>query len=1146
MPEFHAAISHNGVEQPLSPIQVEPRDAPDALVSCLMVTRGRLFPAQFAVQCFLAQSHTNRELVVVVDDERCELLPYIEALNDQRIRVVQVAPGATLGELRNLSIQAARGTYVCQWDDDDLYAPERIQTQLAVLRATGTAACLLRRWTLWWPHARRLAVSGARLWEGSMLALKSAIPTYPAKRRGEDTEMMRNLQRSQRLALLEAPELYVYVRHGNNTFDEHHFFEIYNYSRLRWMGAAYEQQLGELAKSMPVGPYRNAHTLIVGEATPSEMPTAPVSVIVRSMGRPELRVALESLAAQDYPALDVIVVDATGGAHPPLPTVNWRSGHHARLVSVGRPLLRPHAANVGLDAVTGEWFGFLDDDDWFDPDHISTLMRAARTTEKLVVYGMSRLIDATGETTSLSGMPFNRAIMFHGPLMCFPTALVHRKVIALGCRFDERFEISEDRDFFQQIAEHSDFEHVKHVGFNYRVELGTSGTGRGPNRDALRLQRFEELLQSKWYGQGTYHRSRTVQANRRAIECYQAGNAEAARAIFQRVLDNYPDDANALNGLGYVALNHGELDAAHAYFRRAVEVNPVFGEARVHLATTLQRLGRIEDATDEARRALDDPAAHAAAMALLTRLGAVVAPPSSTATYSHRPVAATTVKQHATAVTAAAAVSRTAPCPCGSGKRYKECCGKLSRNAPGGNSDGQRGSGSAGAPVASGLHGTTAESIAREAVQALGRGDAGSAVRLLSTVAASDLQRAESALDCAGICVQLARYEEAYAFYQRANVLGAPDHALRGVAAAFRLLHRRLRDESVARTIDRWMERKSTSSVRAATTAPSDIHVVTSLLKMGGTEQQALNLAVRLDKCFAGERKVRLWSVVPPFAYFERAYPVTLIDAVSGQFPQAGHVIVVGAYFELGNWLARCNAHRVTIYHTADLGDCLVERLVELDDLPAPAVVDFTFPSLYFKRLCGLDGIVDYPLPDLEHFRYRGGRRPNVASLVIGRHSRDVPEKFHPNDPSFFRRLVQNGHTIRIVGGTCLRGTLLSADHPAIDLQPERVDGLLEFLATLDCFIYRIHPHLVEAGGMVIAEAMAMCLPVVVFADRVGFAELITHGRDGFVVNSEDEALECIERLAADPRLREEIGLAARATIEKLAAKQDSDVDWFR
>ncbi|HAV37529.1 MAG TPA: glycosyltransferase, group 2 family protein, partial [Massilia sp.] len=83
------------------------------LVSCLMVTRGRSFPARFAVDCFRRQSWPERELVLVCDAPGTPVEEYCRTLGDARIRVVVPdGPAASLGELRNLSLRAARGDYV--------------------------------------------------------------------------------------------------------------------------------------------------------------------------------------------------------------------------------------------------------------------------------------------------------------------------------------------------------------------------------------------------------------------------------------------------------------------------------------------------------------------------------------------------------------------------------------------------------------------------------------------------------------------------------------------------------------------------------------------------------------------------------------------------------------------------------------------------------------------------------------------------------------------------------------------------------------------------------------------------------------------------------------------------------------------------
>jgi glycosyltransferase involved in cell wall biosynthesis len=110
--------------------------------------------------------------------------------------------------------------------------------------------------------------------------------------------------------------------------------------------------------------------------------------------------------------------------------------------------------------------------------------------------------------------------------------------------------------------------------------------------------------------------------------------------------------------------------------------------------------------------------------------------------------------------------------------------------------------------------------------------------------------------------------------------------------------------------------------------------------------------------------------------------------------------------------------------------------------------------------------------------------------------------------------------------------------------RPELLDiGALDardFLASLDVFVFRKHPHIFETGGTVILEAMAMQLPVIVFSGDCGYAEIIKDGENGFIVANEAEALVCVERLQADLDLRTRLGAAARATVVALMYAQES------
>ena len=229
------------------------------LVSCLMVTRGRQFPGRFAVDCFLRQSWPERELVLVCDAPGTEIEAYCRELGDARIRLVFPAtPVSSLGELRHLSLEAARGDWSCQWDDDDLYHPDRIALGMQGLMALQADAVFLQRWMLWAPGARRLGVSGAREWEGSMLARRASVPAYPALARGEDTAVMHVMLGRGRVVLLDAPWVYTYVQTGVNTWTAQHFESIWQAASFEQPAAGYEAALAAFGVHGPHAAYAAA------------------------------------------------------------------------------------------------------------------------------------------------------------------------------------------------------------------------------------------------------------------------------------------------------------------------------------------------------------------------------------------------------------------------------------------------------------------------------------------------------------------------------------------------------------------------------------------------------------------------------------------------------------------------------------------------------------------------------------------------------------------------------------------------------------------------------------------------------------------------------------------------------------------------
>ena len=158
--------------------------------------------------------------------------------------------------------------------------------------------------------------------------------------------------------------------------------------------------------------------------------------------------------------------------------------------------------------------------------------------------------------------------------------------------------------------------------------------------------------------------------------------------------------------------------------------------------------------------------------------------------------------------------------------------------------------------------------------------------------------------------------------------------------------------------------------------------------------------------------------------------------------------------------------------------------------------------------------------------------QPRGARVVIGRMSRDAPDKHDPHDLALYRELATAGCTVRLQGASCIGNALAGAAH--IEVTPEGRLPAVDFLRSLDIFYYRSGEH-VETFGRVVFEAMACALPVVCHVHG-GYAEAIRDGENGFLFETTDQAHAILLRLAADPALCRTVGTAARATVERMYA----------
>jgi glycosyltransferase involved in cell wall biosynthesis len=198
------------------------------LISCVMPTFNRRSFIPLALQCFRSQTYPRRELVVIDDgtDPVADLLEGLPFVTYRRL-----PERLTIGAKRNLACHEAAGEFIAHWDDDDWYAPNRLELQVAPLLAgTADLTGFVNRFVLemprgqFWSTADRLhrRMFVGDIHGGTLLYRKSILKEnirYPETNLAEDAVLIQQaIRRAKRLTRLENRGTFVYLRHGRNAW----------------------------------------------------------------------------------------------------------------------------------------------------------------------------------------------------------------------------------------------------------------------------------------------------------------------------------------------------------------------------------------------------------------------------------------------------------------------------------------------------------------------------------------------------------------------------------------------------------------------------------------------------------------------------------------------------------------------------------------------------------------------------------------------------------------------------------------------------------------------------------------------------------------------------------------------------------------
>jgi GT2 family glycosyltransferase len=199
------------------------------------------------------------------------------------------------------------------------------------------------------------------------------------------------------------------------------------------------------------------------------------SIIVRTKDRPGILTgALRSIASQDYRPIEAIVVNDGGCDLDTESLKKVLSDVRLKYLRLEKNLGRAASGNAGINASEGRYIGFLDDDDEFLPNHVSTLVSFLQAnpgyrgayTDSLQCNSKydpksDRIVDIDGYVYYSQDFSYNLLLLEN--YIPINNLLFERSALMSAGGFDTAFELYEDWDLLLRVVSGGEFYHIAKV-----------------------------------------------------------------------------------------------------------------------------------------------------------------------------------------------------------------------------------------------------------------------------------------------------------------------------------------------------------------------------------------------------------------------------------------------------------------------------------------------------------------------------------------------------------------------------------------------------------------------------------------------------------------------------------------------------------
>jgi hypothetical protein len=503
-----------------------------------------------------------------------------------------------------------------------------------------------------------------------------------------------------------------------------------------------------------------------------------------------------------------------------------------------------------------------------------------------------------------------------------------------------------------------------------------------------------------------------------------------------------------------------------------------------------------------------------------------------------------------------APASRNSPCPCGSGRRYKDCHGAI--GAAGAAPDGTSSAPSWGAPIARSRYrapGSEWSQVLQREHDALGTLMEG------ALALQQDGHAAEAATSYRKVLAAAPNTHDAL------HMLGVIEYELRNFDTAIELILRamklRPKYEAIERNLelvrDAMMEQKRAYdeqfgeralpalcdliNSRAGRTEPRSmrdansgvVHLIGRATAVGEDDAWILS---QLAEVFAPLAPT-VWAadIDSPFSTVPEHWKV--LDYSTGKYPRGGTHVFVGIDFTVGEWIRHSNSDRVVVVCNRGRPSAFIRQLraMAVDGLRP---VEPVFMSHARAQRFG-HGHRIVPIP---RTKARTQHAPSSTSLhvpgakasawmvgLIGQISDRVED---PQDAKVLSDVAATAGPLAVFDPGRYR--FLLGSFQTIKFIARSEQTLQEFVATIDCLYCRPVPWWEEGLGREILTAMAFGKPVICPRGSV-HASIFDDRVDGLLYDNHEESLTLLDEVRRSPLWAEQIANAALAKVRRLESQ---------